>query len=57
MNKEETKKRLKEIKENYEKLQDQIKQMRDNSLRLEGQYGLLKEMLEEDEENPEEIGD
>lgn len=58
MNKEEIKERVNEVEQAYKKIDNQITQLKENKLRLEGQYGLLKSMLEEDEEEElEEIGD
>jgi phage-related tail protein len=58
VNKEEIKEKINEVEQAYKKLDDQITQLKENKLRLEGQYGLLKSMLEEDDEKElEEIGD
>lgn len=58
MNKEEIKEKVSEVEQVYKKLDEQITLLKENKLRLEGQYGLLKSMLEEDgKEELEEIGD
>lgn len=58
MDKEEIKEKINEVEQAYKKLDDQITQLKENKLRLEGQYGLLKSMLEKDDEKElEEIGD
>lgn len=58
MNKEEIKEKIDKVEQAYKKLDSQITQLKENKLRLEGQYGLLKSMLEEDDEKElEEIGD
>jgi len=58
VNKEEIKEKIDKVEQAYKKLDSQITQLKENKLRLEGQYGLLKSMLEEDDEKElEEIGD
>lgn len=59
MDKDIIKEKMSEIEEQYKKINNQIEQLSQNKYRLEGQFGLLKDMLEEDVdgEELEEIGD
>lgn len=56
MNKEEIEKKMEEIKENYEKINEQIEKLKNNKLRLEGQYSVYQDMMNNNKES-EEIGD